>query len=333
MNDQLSTQDTELQVLFGSAVKDLGNGKIGGYAVLFTTAKDPDLTGDYFTKDTDFSLDTNNATAVYYAHTLDKTIKDKKLGKASFQIKDEVGVWVEAQLNLRDTYVNRIYQMVKDGELGFSTGSAPHLIRREAVKGASHLKAWPIVELSLTPTPAEPRTLAVPVKSIELEGPIDLESPVTDAHSIDAQHNGPHGSIDAPHNRAHGASIDIESEFPGQLTSPMNDDEITVKAMHPALSLKDHFDICLLSVRVLTNRLNSLKELRENQGKKSPLSKENLERVKDLHSEIKNLIEYVELALQVNEKESTETAKKQEAISQIYSEAASLNDWLDTLEA
>ena len=37
----------------GGAVKALGDGKIGGYLVRFTDMQSPDLTGDYFTADTE----------------------------------------------------------------------------------------------------------------------------------------------------------------------------------------------------------------------------------------------------------------------------------------
>ena len=41
-------------VSFGSSIKMLDNGNVGGYLVMFSGPKDPDLYGDYFTPETDF---------------------------------------------------------------------------------------------------------------------------------------------------------------------------------------------------------------------------------------------------------------------------------------
>src|SRR5689334_21036981 len=53
-----SLMDDELNALvfYGGAVKALGDGRVGGYGVLFTSADDPDLQGDFFTKSTDLEL-------------------------------------------------------------------------------------------------------------------------------------------------------------------------------------------------------------------------------------------------------------------------------------
>jgi HK97 family phage major capsid protein len=50
-----------------------------------------------------------------------------------------------------------VVQLVEKGALGWSSGSVGHLTRRSG----KSITQWPIVELSLTPTPAEPRTLGV----------------------------------------------------------------------------------------------------------------------------------------------------------------------------
>jgi len=157
------------EIYYGTAVKDLGNGKVGGYALLYTTSSDPDLVGDFFTPDSNFKSGNETDYPVYYCHTLDKTLDDRELGRGEFIKSDEVGMWFEAQLNLRDKYEQMIYKLAKDGKLGWSTGSVSHLVRREAVKsGVNWVKSWPIAEVSLTPMPAEPRTTAIPVKSLDM---------------------------------------------------------------------------------------------------------------------------------------------------------------------
>lgn len=126
---------------------------IGGYAVVFGGV---DLTGDTFTRDTDFWLDKPaGARPVLYGHSHDR-LGLKSLGEATFS-HDEYGLWVEAQLQRSEEYRKLIEPLVHAGALGWSTGAAGHLVRREG----NIIRSWPIVEVSLTPTPAEPRTLGV----------------------------------------------------------------------------------------------------------------------------------------------------------------------------
>ena len=156
-------------VFQGAAVKALGNGKVGGYLVMFgsSTLTDASPYKDYFTKDTDFGLDVTNKTQVLYHHGLDETLGNRKLGVGTVKV-DDVGVWVEAQLELRDEYERKIYGMAEAKKLGWSSGTAEHLLRREKqFNGSNKITVWPLgLDASLTPTPAEPRTLAVPLKSL-----------------------------------------------------------------------------------------------------------------------------------------------------------------------
>ena len=151
-------------IFFGDAVKALGGGRVGGHVVLFSTAADPDLTGDFFTKSTDFFLEEDSKAVILYDHGLDPTLKARKLGRGTLRV-DDVGVWIEGQLNLRDEYEKAIYEMAEAGKLGWSSGSAPHLVERQPVKKSVEIKSWPIVEASLTPMPTEPRTAAITLKS------------------------------------------------------------------------------------------------------------------------------------------------------------------------
>lgn len=157
--------ETDALVYFGGAVKALGDGKIGGYGVLFTSADDPDLQGDYFTKSTALELQDRTSVLTIWDHGMDKTLKRKQIGRSTYKA-DDVGVWFETKLEEADGYEKAIYELAKRGKLGWSTGSAPHLVERTPVKKAFEIKAWPIIEISLTPVPVEPRTSALPLKSV-----------------------------------------------------------------------------------------------------------------------------------------------------------------------
>lgn len=156
----------EILIAYGAELKALGEGRVGGYLVRFSTADDPDLTGDFFTPNTDFDLTNGNKSVpVLFHHGMDGTLKKRRLGRADLRV-DDVGVWMEAQLTLRDDYERAVYDMVAAGKMGLSSGSASHLVERDVSGKSAHITAWPIVEASITPTPAEPRTAVVPLKSL-----------------------------------------------------------------------------------------------------------------------------------------------------------------------
>lgn len=160
-------------IYFGGEVKALGGGKVGGYLITFSTERDPDQSEhrDFFDGETDYDLDDGAGKAsVYYAHGQDETLRKRRLAKGAVK-QDEVGVWIEAQLSLRDEYESAIYELAKKNKLGWSSGSVTHLVDREPVKDeggkviAHRVLHWPIAEASLTPTPAEPRCGAMALKS------------------------------------------------------------------------------------------------------------------------------------------------------------------------
>jgi hypothetical protein len=173
----MNSEDT--LAVIGSPVKSLGEGKVGGYQVLFSSENDPDLSGDFFTKSTDYDVDWDDdaKTTVLYNHGMDPKLKLKKLGgsaRAGMMKMDDIGVWVELQLDLRDEYEKAIYNLAKKGKLGWSSGTAAHLVEKEATEKATFIKRWPLgLDASFTPTPCEPRTQAQPVKSLPAETSFD----------------------------------------------------------------------------------------------------------------------------------------------------------------
>ncbi len=156
-------------VFSGSAVKALGDGRVGGYLVYFGDPAQPDLTGDYFTKSTDFGSHTTSL--VFYQHGMDGILQRRVLDDHAAIKIDDVGVWIEAQLKMRDEYERAIYRMAEAGKLGWSSGTAPHLIERRSIgNGTYEITRWPLgIDASLTPTPAEPRAQAEALKTFMAE--------------------------------------------------------------------------------------------------------------------------------------------------------------------
>lgn len=155
----------ETLVYYGGEVKALGNGKIAGYLVRFGSPKEVDLEGDFFSPETDLGIEDGGRLPVYYDHGMDGTLKSRKIGKGSVKF-DDIGAWMDAQLEMRDEYEKAIYDLVESGKLGWSSGAAGHLVETEAVGKSHFIKSWPIGEASLTPTPAEPRNSAMSIKSL-----------------------------------------------------------------------------------------------------------------------------------------------------------------------
>ena len=150
-------------VYFGATVKALGDGKVGGYLIRYSTENDPDLTTDYF--DAQTSIHAPDVLPVLYQHGMDTKIGKRVIGKAKTG-KDDVGLWVEGQLDMRDEYERAVYAMAEAGKLGWSSGALSHLVEREQVGKSWHIKSWFVGEASLTPTPAEPRNGVMPLKSL-----------------------------------------------------------------------------------------------------------------------------------------------------------------------
>lgn len=136
------------------ALKALGDGRVAGYLVYFGSPEQRDLHGEYFTPDTEYHLDWYDRRPALYHHGLDKTVKAQPVGLITSVTKNDIGLWAEAQLAMHNEYAQSVYEMVEKGALGWSSGSIPHIVK---VAADGRIEEWPIVEGSLTPTPAEPR--------------------------------------------------------------------------------------------------------------------------------------------------------------------------------
>lgn len=159
----------DILISFGSELKSLGNGRFGGYLVRFTDATKKDLAGDYFTKETDFGIKAGSTTPVYFNHRLPLSTRDgkeivvkAKIGEGTLTV-DEDGVLIDAIVYNREKYEKAIVEAGKQKKLGWSSGSASHLIDRDE---DGHIKQWPLgLDASLTPIPCDSQNCALPVKA------------------------------------------------------------------------------------------------------------------------------------------------------------------------
>jgi len=135
---------------------------IEGYGVPFGgPIKGRDLHGQFFSKKTDFALDLipDGQRPLLFQHGLDSSVDTAVIGRWGVKRIDDGGVWVRAQLDARSEYINEIKELVDNDALGFSSGTMGHLVK-VAPKTGEILK-WALVELSLTPNPANPNAYIV----------------------------------------------------------------------------------------------------------------------------------------------------------------------------
>lgn len=166
MPDSIHDRDPEKTLIWrGGPVKALGNGKVAGHLVLFGQPSTKDLAGDFFSADTDFGP--QETSVVLYQHGLDPNLKARRLCDDATLKADDLGIWIEAQLEMRDAYEKAVYDLAEEGKLGWSSGTAAHLVQREKVAGAYKITVWPLgLDASLTPTPCDPRNHAITLKSL-----------------------------------------------------------------------------------------------------------------------------------------------------------------------
>lgn len=166
----------------GGAIKALGEteangrpaGKLGGVLCLFSGPEDPDQTKqrDYFDASTDFRFVPGMKSPVYYHHGLDRNVGVKAIGETTLIQTDRGIEHSEALIWLDDPDGVKFYADAQAGKLAWSSGTAAHLVKRTpvAVKAgvvSHHIDFWPLgLDASLTPNAAEPRNVAVAVKSL-----------------------------------------------------------------------------------------------------------------------------------------------------------------------
>lgn len=250
-NEGKAAMMTEQLIYYGGAVKALGDGRVGGYLVRFGDANTTDLEGEYFSVKTDFGR--ASTSDVYYQHGLDAKLGQRVLGDGTLKA-DDVGVWIEAQLELRDEYEKAIYELVERGKMGWSSGTAPNLVSREPDGKAAHITRWPLgLDASITPTPAEPRNAALPLKSFIIS--MTDSAPQEPEAAPEVRTDGDGGDVDAPPDDA---VIPIQSQVEVVMTD--NENTNTEQDAPPAPAL----DSGQQQLAALSAQVKALTEYMEN---------------------------------------------------------------------
>lgn len=151
------------------AVKALGRSRVGGYLCLWGSEEAKDLTGEWFASDTEELTEIFGAVGavpLLYHHAGDAQVKSAVVGVVDVMVKDDVGLWIEAQVKKHQEYNKFIRPLVDRRLLGFSSGTLPRA--RQVDKSTGKILRWPVAEASMTPTPAEWRMVAQwPVQNLK----------------------------------------------------------------------------------------------------------------------------------------------------------------------
>lgn len=152
--------------------------EISGHLVLWGSPQEADGVGDYFTPETYFGVGVGGAMVkaidLFYQHGIDVKLQKDPISTAQIGF-DEVGIWMRAQLDLRNKYNKAIAKLVEKGALGLSSGALSHLVKRTKVEGKNRIDQWILGEGSLTPTPADWRNVVMSAKSLDIQN-LELNS-------------------------------------------------------------------------------------------------------------------------------------------------------------
>ena len=180
-------ENPRIRGLYGGLLKvtegdlDSDTVTVSGPAVVFSKGKNPkkDLHGEYFTKDTYLGKLKGNGVDAMFHHGIPLLYKgwsnehylieddayDFSEGLALHNFENPIKTELTGEalvaslvLEMRKDYEKWVAERAQKGLLGWSSGSTWHMTDIDWETG--EIKRWPIAEISLTPTPAEPRTSA-----------------------------------------------------------------------------------------------------------------------------------------------------------------------------
>ncbi|MDQ3127298.1 MAG: hypothetical protein M3Q66_02410 [Chloroflexota bacterium] len=141
-------------------LKFADEGIVEGLGVPFGAPDRKDAHGEYFDQTTEFDLGWFGERPLLYHHGIGEA-GPAVIGRVSVEPRPE-GLWVRAVLDRAGKFFERVKTLLQDGRLGFSSGSLGHLVR---TRPDGHIDYWPLVEMSLTPTPASRDAAVYSVKA------------------------------------------------------------------------------------------------------------------------------------------------------------------------
>lgn len=150
-------------------IKSVGKNRVGSYLCLWGDPNHRDISGEWFsprTEELTGIFDAVGKVPAIYHHAMDGAMKSLVIGTVDTMEKDDVGLWIEAQIQRHAEYQKFIAPLIDRKVLGWSSGTLP--MARQVNKSTGEIMRWPIVEASMTPQPAEMRMAwQWPVKNLK----------------------------------------------------------------------------------------------------------------------------------------------------------------------
>ena len=159
---------------------DKARGIVEGWAIPYGgPLRGRDFYGTAFTEDTNLHDDWfARGRPLLYDHGFDISLGSNPIGRQVKATREELGVWAQVQLDRAHEYAEVIADLVEQGIMGFSSGSIGHLVD---IAKNGEIREWPWIELSLTPTPANPFAMIRPTQAGDMLRAFEaLDLPVSD---------------------------------------------------------------------------------------------------------------------------------------------------------
>lgn len=226
---------------------------IEGYGVPFGL----DLDGQQFTSKTERYHEwfPNGGRPLLVDHGFDPTIKFTSVGTELSTEEREEGDWVRGQLDKANKYYNRVKKLIEAGKVGWSSAAPDHKVK---IAADGTIERWPVIEYSLTVTPAKPNRVAFAMKSA-------LAAEILE---------GIEDSTDTVKQAAAELAADIEQTHEG--------------GSEPE-SLADQSEQVLASLKAWAERMEDRSDFRAKFGRE--LSKANIESLREAHKLIGALLD------------------------------------------
>ena len=193
-----------------------------------------DLDGEYFSQSTDFALDWYDEIPLLYHHGRDPEMETTVVGRVKSRQSTDAGVWAEAQLDASNKYFEVIRKLVKAGKLFFSSGAVSHLVQTDHKSG--EITRWPMVELSLTPTPSNLLATASSKAALTAATRNNLDD--ADFAYVDSDGKGHFPIHDAAHAKS-AVSMFAQHHFPDAATRTKADRKIMAAAKKFGIDVAD----------------------------------------------------------------------------------------------
>lgn len=225
LRDKLAPHRTKATEYFsGSALKALGDGKVGGYLVVFGGPKDAQ--GEYFRPDCNFHLDWYDGARrpILYHHGLQDEDIIEDIGHIENIAPDNRGIYAVGQLDMANPRAAAVYNDIRKGRIGWSSGSAPHLSK---VGDDGGISEWAILEGSLTPTPAAGKRTTVQALKFDTYSLVFDTSTLTPGVAVETlPSKGPSGERGKLNNKRSRGKQAMATKADGTLIAAMRDAKI-----------------------------------------------------------------------------------------------------------